>query len=191
MGTEGESLLVAFGKASDALAAAVAREALAYGPIRVRVGLRHGRADWGKLFYVMAADLFPKCAQGSMVVDAFQPVTPESIFPFPVIDGACQWKLVRDSTGAWFLVAYHSEPSDDPNGTDYVDLCEVAWEPFTISWRRRKAHVSFRHRDTGFASTGTHYVEPSGRLLLSSSYRWARDEAGHSSYASRVDEIPA
>lgn len=156
------------------------------------LGVASNNWGWGKLFRAGVADLFPKCAQGSMVVDAFRPVTPESLFPFPVIDGACQCKLVRDSTGAWFLLAYHSEPADDPNGTDYVDLYDVAWEPFTISWRRRKAHVSFRHGDTGFANTGTHHVEPSGRLLLSSSYRWAKDEGpGDSSYVSRVDEIPA
>jgi predicted ATPase len=43
MGTEGDSFFVAFAKASDALAAAAAaREALADGPIRVRVGLHTG-----------------------------------------------------------------------------------------------------------------------------------------------------
>jgi hypothetical protein len=156
------------------------------------LGIASNNWGWGKLFQATAAALFPKCTKGSMVVDAFQPVTPESFFPFPVIDGACQCKLVRDSTGSWFLLAYHSEPSDDPNGTDYVDLYEVTWEPFTISYRRRKVHVSFRPDDTGFANTGTHHVEPSGRLLLSSSYRWAEDEGpGDSSYVSRVDEIPS
>jgi hypothetical protein len=35
-------------------------------------------------------------------------------------------------------------------------------------------------------------VERSGRLLLSSSYRWAEDEGpGTSSYVSRVDECPS
>ncbi len=39
---------------------------------------------------------------------------------------------------------------------------------------------------------GTHYVEPSGRLLISSSYRWSEDEGpGSSSYVSRVDECPS
>jgi hypothetical protein len=54
------------------------------------------------------------------------------------------------------------------------------------------AQVVFRPGDTGFVSTGTHYVEQSGRLLLSSSYRWAEDEGpGSSSYVSRVDECPS
>ena len=39
---------------------------------------------------------------------------------------------------------------------------------------------------------GTHHVEPSGRLLLGSSYRWAKDEGpGDSGYVSRVDECPS
>jgi len=43
VGTEGDSFFVAFAKASDALAAAeAAREALAEGPIRVRIGLHTG-----------------------------------------------------------------------------------------------------------------------------------------------------
>ena len=43
VGTEGDSFFVAFAKASDALAAAAAaREALADGPIRVRMGLHTG-----------------------------------------------------------------------------------------------------------------------------------------------------
>lgn len=156
------------------------------------LGIASDDWGWGTLFRASAADLFPRCTKGSMVVDAFQPAAPGSLFPFPVIDGACQCKLVRDSTGAWFLLAYHSEPARDPNGADYVDLYSVTWEPFTISYRLRKVHVSFRSGDTGFAATGTHHVEPSGRLLLSSSYTWARDEGpGDSSFVSRVDEIPS
>jgi class 3 adenylate cyclase len=43
VGTEGDAFFVAFAKASDALAAAtVAREALAEGPVRVRMGLHTG-----------------------------------------------------------------------------------------------------------------------------------------------------
>jgi len=53
-------------------------------------------------------------------------------------------------------------------------------------------HIFFRPGDTSFTSTGTHHVEPSGRLLLSSSYRWANEEGpGDSSYVSRVDECPS
>jgi class 3 adenylate cyclase len=41
--TQGDALFIAFAKASDALAAAAAaREALADGPIRVRMGLHRG-----------------------------------------------------------------------------------------------------------------------------------------------------
>jgi hypothetical protein len=40
-------------------------------------------------------------------------------------------------------------------------------------------HVFFPAGDTGFAKTGTHYIEPSGRMLLSKwqsqSYRYGAD----------------
>jgi hypothetical protein len=53
-------------------------------------------------------------------------------------------------------------------------------------------HVFFPGGDTGFVSTGTHYVEREGRLLLSTSYRWASEGGpGGSSYVSRVDECPS
>ena len=57
------------------------------------------------------------------------------------------------------------------------------------------APMSHAAGDTGFASTGTHYVDAAGRLLLSSSYRWSKqNEAGEprqdhgGDYLSRVDE---
>jgi hypothetical protein len=53
-------------------------------------------------------------------------------------------------------------------------------------------HLTFKPGDTGFASTGTHHVEPSGRLLVSSSYRWSKNELpGEAGYVSRVDELPS
>ena len=101
-------------------------------------------------------------------------------------------KLVRDSTGGWFLLAFRSEPNDDPNGTDYVDVYPISFAPFQIGARLLSQHVFFRAGDTGFASTGAHFVEAAGRLLVSSSYRWSRDEGpGGSSYVSRVDECPS
>jgi hypothetical protein len=106
--------------------------------------------------------------------------------------GACQTKLIRDAEGKWYLLAFHSDPPDKENGTDYVDVYGVEFEPFGISYLLDSVHVSFKPGDTGFASTGTHYVEKSGRLLISSSYRWAKDEGpGGSSFVSRVDECPS
>jgi predicted ATPase/class 3 adenylate cyclase len=53
VGTEGDAFFVAFAKASDALAAAVAaREALADGPIRVRMGLHTGEPRLTREGYV-------------------------------------------------------------------------------------------------------------------------------------------
>ena len=106
--------------------------------------------------------------------------------------GASQVKLIRDGEGAWYLLGFRSDPDDDPNGTDYVDVYGVSFHPFAITPRLYSTHVIFNAGDTGFASTGTHHVEQSGRLLLSSSYAWAKDEGpGNSSYVSRVDECPS
>jgi hypothetical protein len=153
------------------------------------LGIASNNWGWGKLFSAAPGALFPKCSPGSMDVTAFEPVAPESLFPFPLLGGPCQAKLVRDATGRWYLLAFRSDPPDDPNGTDYVDVYGVSFSPFMISYRLFSVHVSFKAGDTGFASTGTHYVEPSGRLLISSSYRWAEDEGPDDyGYVSRVDE---
>ena len=105
-----------------------------------------------------AADLFPFCKPGLMDVSAF---VPAGMFPWPVRQstGASQVKLVRDSEDKWFLLAFHSDPPDNPNGTDYVDLYGVRFEPFAISYRLDTVHLTFKPGDTGFASTGTRHVE--------------------------------
>jgi hypothetical protein len=151
-------------------------------------GIASSNWGWGKLLVARDRALFPECAMGSLNVSAFEPATPESLFPFPV-QGASQNKLIRDATGQWYLLGFRSDPTDDPNGTDYIDVYGVSFSPFMISHLLFSVHVSFPAGDTGFASTGTHYVERSGRLLLSSSYRWAEDEGPReSSFVSRVDE---
>jgi hypothetical protein len=113
------------------------------------------------------------------------------MFPLPVRE-ASQVKLVRDSEGRWYLFGFRSDPSDDPHGTDHVDVYGVTFNLFAITPLLYSVHITFKPGDTGLASTGTHHVEPSGRLLISSSYRWAEDEGpGDSSYVSRVDECPS
>jgi hypothetical protein len=152
------------------------------------LGIASDHWGWGQLLAARDRDLFPKCARGTLDVAAFRP---EGMFPFPV-RGASQVKLVRDGEGAWYLLGFRSDPGDDPHGTDFVDVYGVRFHPFAITPLLYSVHVTFRPGDTGFASTGTHHVEPSGRLLLSSSYRWAKDEGpGDSSYVSRVDECPS
>jgi hypothetical protein len=156
------------------------------------LGVASNNWGWGRLFAARQEQLFPRCTPGSLNVGAFQPVAGATQFPFPLVDGPCQCKLVRDSTGAWSLLAYRSDPPSKEDGTDYVDVYDVSFAPFAIAPRRAHVHVVLRPGDTGFASTGTHYVEPSGRLLVSSSYRWAEDEGPHgTSFVSRVDELPA
>jgi hypothetical protein len=156
------------------------------------LGIASNNWGWGKLFCAGARSLFPESQPGSLEVSAIVPAAPESLFPFPLLGGACQNKLIRDATGQWYLLAYRSDPDDDVHGTDYVDIYGVRFSPFMISYRLNSVHVSFKAGETGFANTGTHYVEESGRLLISSSYRYARDEGpGDSSYVSRVDELPS
>src|SRR5262249_26419814 len=109
-----------------------------------------------------AADLFPSCTKGELDIGAF---ARKGIFKFPY-ESQSQVKLVRDSIGQWFLLSFRSDPPDS-NGDDYVDVYAVEFCPFSISPRLFSVHVFFPSGDTGFASTGTHYVEASGRLLLS------------------------
>lgn len=143
----------------------------------------------GRLYTAKAELLFPECTKGSMNIEAFSPATPESMFIVPSLDGASQTKLIRDSLGDWYLLGFRSDTPADPNGTDYVDVYQVRFSPFAISPRLFSQHVIFKPGETGFASTGTHYVEPSGRLLLSSSTRWSNNEGpGNSAFVSRVDE---
>jgi hypothetical protein len=156
------------------------------------LGIASNNWGWGKLFCASPLALFPDCRPEAMNVDAFTPLGPESLFPFPLLGGPCQNKLILDVTGQWYLLGFRSVPNDDPHGTDYVDVYGVRFSPFMISHRLFSVHISFKAGDTGFANTGTHYVERSGRLLVSSSYRWAEDEGpGNSGYVSRVDELPS
>jgi hypothetical protein len=152
------------------------------------LGIASEHWGWGQLLAARDCDLFPKCAQGSLDLAAFRP---EGMFPFPVL-GASQIKLVRDSEGEWHLLGFRGDPDGDPNGTDFADVYGVRFHPFAITPLLFSVHIIFRPGDTSFTSTGTHHVDPSGRLLLSSSYRWAEDEGpGDSSYVSRVDECPS
>jgi hypothetical protein len=68
----------------------------------------------------------------------------------------------------------------------------VRFSPFAIMPLAFSTKITFRPGDTGFSSTGTHHVEHSGRILVSSSYRWAECEGpGRSRFVSRVDECPS
>jgi hypothetical protein len=141
------------------------------------------------VFQTQAKELFPTCTKGEINLGAFSRM---GEYAFPKTNGACQVKLVQDSTLNWYLLGFRSDPDDDPHGTDYVDVYGIQFTPFVITPRRFSVHVDFPAGDTGFANTGTHYVEPSGRMLLSSSYRWSEEEGpGTSSYVSRVDEVPS
>jgi hypothetical protein len=152
------------------------------------LGVASSHWGWGQLLAARDCDLFPGCAAGSLELAAFRP---EGMFPFPVL-GASQVKLVRDASGVWSLLGFRGDPDGDPNRPDYVDVYGVSFRPFVITPLQFSVHMIFRPGDTSFTNTGTHHVEPSGRLLLSSSYRWASNERPSDySYVSRVDECPS
>jgi hypothetical protein len=163
-----------------------------------RVGRRYylGVASYhwrfGVLLTARDTDLFPTCEQGAMDVSALRPAPQSHVFPFPVPEGTTQTKLVRDVNDDWYLLGYRGDPVDDTGADDFVDVYAVGFDPFWIARRRWSVHIRLREGETSFATDGTHHVEPSGRLLLSSSYRWARDEGpGDSDYVSRIDECPS
>lgn len=160
---------------------------------RYCLGAASNNTGTGYLYWAEQDKLFPGCAVGAMDISAFEPDPAASPFTFPITGGPSQTKLIRDCTGAWFLLAFRSNPNDaETGGEDYVDIYPINVAPFTILNPIASIHVIFNPGDTSFASTGTHYVEPSGRLLLSSSYRWSEDEGpGQSSYVTRVDECPS
>ena len=144
------------------------------------------------LFTANAADLFPGCVPGALDLSAFHPADPAREFSFPVASRASQVHLVTDSTGQHFLLAYRASKGDDETGDDFVDVHPVSFEPFAVSPAIVSVHIFLRPGKTSFASTGTHYVDRKGRLLISSSYRWAEDEGpGDSGFVSRVDECPS
>jgi hypothetical protein len=156
----------------------------------------------GLLFCAQGDELFPPGLAGQIALNAFKPVAQSDItqnllglsgnlFAFPVDQDACQIKLVQDSTGEWFLLGFRENPPSETEGIDYVDVYPVTFSPFSISAPMPPVHIYFRPGDTGFSSTGTHFVDESGRLMVSSSYRWSEEEsnATGAGYVSRVDEL--
>jgi hypothetical protein len=156
-----------------------------------------GEIGAAHVFTADAADLFPGAVPGALDVSAFRPIDPANPareFPFPVDAHSSQVHFVTDSTGRHFLLAYRASSKDgDEYGDDFVDVHPINLsDPFMVSPAMLKQHIFLRPGKTSFASTGTHYVERDGRLLISSSYRWAEDERpGNFGYVSRVDECPS
>jgi hypothetical protein len=168
------------------------------------LGIAEGSLQLGQLFRARSELLFPTTSSGGLDVKAFSLVPnaeitgsgtaqgQQGVFSFPVNSDASQVKLIRDSTGQWYLLGFRSVPPDQTEGTDYIDTYLVNFAQFSITPEGQPSHVIFAAGDTGFCSTGTHYVEPAGRLLVSSSYRWAKDDlSGGAGYVSRVDECPS
>jgi len=156
------------------------------------LGIASNHWGWGMVYRALDRELFPSKEPGAMDVAAFETACPGRFFPFPLLDGPSQCKLVRDAREDWYLLAYRGDPDGDPQGPDYIDAYGVTFHPFRISGRLFSVHIDLPPGQTSFTNTGTHWVERSGRLLVSSSYRWAEDEGpGASGYVSRVDECPS
>jgi hypothetical protein len=169
----------------------------------------------GTGFKAYYKDLFPSGAQGAMDISAFQ-VLPYFKFAGDFTgDLGSQAQLIRDtdSTNPWHVLVYNS-PDTSGFGDDFVHVFDIQFDapggnvtaltesfpcppiPFSTP-----AGVIYLYCDppppfhfflpegqTSFTNTGTHYVEPDGRLLISSSARWSEDEGNSFSYESRVDE---
>jgi hypothetical protein len=157
------------------------------------LGLCNNNVQECALFRADCKELFPIDQVGRMNIAAFRRVWPDITYPFPPTGGPCQAKLIRNLKDEWWLLAFRCNPNDSENGDDYVDVYPVKFYPaFDIAGQIFSQHIFFKAGDTSFASTGTHYVEAGGRLLISSSYRWAEDQGpASSSYVSRVDELPS
>jgi hypothetical protein len=164
------------------------------------LGMLYGQI--GQLFRAKTEELFPTCTIGEMNVAAFQPVPAYDIVPpanllpasnmfeTPIYSDAAQVKLIRDANDQWFLLGFRGVPDDNTAATDYIDLYPVSFSPFAIGGRISATHVTFPAGDTSFASTGTHYVDALGRVMVSCSYRWAKDDlSGGAGYVTRVDEL--
>jgi hypothetical protein len=100
---------------------------------------------------------------------------------------------MTDLGGTHFVVAFRSMTDiESGDAEDVLDLHRLSFPPLSVSQFPTINHIAFRPGDTSFENTGTLYVERSGRLLVSSSYRWAEDEVpGDTSYVSRIDELPS
>lgn len=149
------------------------------------------QTEKGWFYRAACNELFPGCVPGKLNPSAFKWYNP-GMFDFKLTGYfPCQVKLIRDALQKWYLLAFRSDPDDKEDGTDYIDYREIEFDPFRLG-NVQSIHIYFPAGDTSFASTGTHYVEKSGRLLVSSSYRWSKKEGpGDSAYVSRIDECPS
>src|SRR5262249_54585655 len=137
--------------------------------------------------------LFPSGAQGSMNIAAFDA---RPYFTFTP-DLGSQVQIVRDPStdpSTAYVLGYNAD-SDDGFGNDFVHvfklhfddghdvvgLDEVLGSPPCTSFPcppfiPPPFPFFLPEGGTSFTNTGTHYVDHNGRLLISSSERWAQFE---------------
>jgi hypothetical protein len=138
----------------------------------------------GRPYRARDTDLFPGSGKGSMNVAAFQALPPL------VYTGTLgsQAQLIRESGGAWFVLAYDSDDTDG-QGNDFIRYRPIQLgDNVTLGDETDFVHIILPPGETSFTNTGTHYVDRHGRMLISSSERWSHDRGDPFSYESRVDE---
>ncbi len=98
-------------------------------------------------------------------------------------------RYVTNATNFWNVLVYNS-PDNDGVGDDYVHVWSITLGDTVTLTSETMVPTSFFFPagGTSFTNTGTHYVDRNGRILISSSERWAQDEGEPFDWESRVDE---
>ena len=156
----------------------------------------NGIAQPYKAYY---SALFPSGVQGSMNIDAFQPL-PQFSFDVKKSDLGSQVQLIRDSTGKWYVLVY-TGTGDDGQGDDYVYVRDITFDGDVVALGDGPGgppppsgetglykHIILPAGETSFINTGGHYVDRDGQLLMFSSERWSHDRGDPYGFETRVDE---
>lgn len=152
------------------------------------LGVTSGQLCW--TFTAPQEQLFPSDAPGTIALESFG--TAQGPTPFHVHPHTSQVKLVRDANAVWFLLVFWGDKKGKTNSADHVSAHPISLDDkkvVTVGSEWKKVHLLFPGGDTSFVSTGTHLVERSGRLLVSTTYRWSKNEGGDAGYVSRLDEL--
>ncbi len=142
----------------------------------------------GSPYRAHVTDLFPSDVKGAMNVSAFQPL-PYFTFTGDLGSQAQLVRVAANTTTTWNVLVYNS-PDDDGFGNDYVHVWSIDFGD-TVTLRSETSVPTaffFPAGGTSFTNSGTHYVDRNGRILISSSERWAQDEGEPFGWESRVDE---
>ena len=84
----------------------------------------------------------------------------------------------------------HNVLAASRKGNDYIRYRHIEFKDDVVSLGDEigPVHIILPAGETSFTSTGTHYVDHNGRMLISSSERWSHDRGDPYGYETRVDE---